>query len=111
MLIASCEIDRIKSSIQQPARSVNSCNDAVLHQKSLERYSKWTNTLEAKRIQSDNERTRQKEAEEALRQSIDIQEAKLQFEKRRQDISRANQLLYVYSMAAPCSLDFKSLIG
>lgn len=93
MLVSSSDITRIKNSIEERTKVREAGRDVSLHAASIKRSSEWTNTLEAQRIQAQEERSREKLAEEALRQSIDIQEAQIQFAKRKADITRANQLL------------------
>lgn len=96
MIIPNSDLSRIESTLEDRIGSANTLKDYKLHRSAIERSSRWSNTLEAKRIQSENERSRQKIAEEALRQSIDIQEAQRQLQQRKLDIQRANQLMYVF---------------
>ncbi|XP_057293051.1 cilia- and flagella- associated protein 210-like [Hydractinia symbiolongicarpus] len=65
-----------------------------LHAKSKKLVKNWENTIEGQRLKKLQARKIREEQEELERQEIDIAEAKLQAEKRKEAIQRAKQLQY-----------------
>lgn len=94
VILRGSEVDRIRSSIQDPVQTNKEARRAALRARSQERTEKWPNTLEAMRRKKDNWKKDREAREEQRRQAIDANELKLQKESRLRQIERANQLIY-----------------
>merc|ERR1711972_795408 len=82
------------SSIGLTTQSAAKLKAQELHQKSQARAKTWSNTLEGRRKKKAEERRRKLELEELERQKVDAMEAKIQLDKRKDTIDRANKLLH-----------------
>ena len=106
ILVSGSEISGIRDRSKFTSTNTHASNldDCLRHEQSVSRSSGWADTLDARRAQFESERILQRAADESVRQAIDMQEAKIQFAKRQDDIRRANQLLYKYfSVFTLCS--------
>ena len=69
-------------------------NQEELHMKSKELVKHWGNTIEGQRLKKLQAKKIREEQEEEERKKIDIEEAKLQAQKRKEAIEQAKQQLY-----------------
>jgi len=92
--ISESDLDRIKSSICDPAQTNREAKRCHLKHLSTQRTEKWPNTLEAMRRKKENWKKDKEEREELERLKIDEEESRLQKEYRTKQIERANRLLY-----------------
>ena len=95
ILVPGSDFNRIQQSLGTTAATIpKSQTDEILHKKSINRISTWTNTLEGQRKVHETERLERLAKEEQKRRMIDIEEAKIQLLNRQKAIEQANFLLY-----------------
>lgn len=95
--ISKAELDRIRGSVadtQQLESTMEKEDRKRLKELSDTRAAGWPNTLQAQRARKERARQERANAEEAERQEIDRQEAMLRADQRRQQIERANKILF-----------------